>query len=104
VDTLVRNLGLTDYEPVFAAMRAFTDARGPATADEIWFTEHHPVFTQGQAGRAEHVLAPGAIPVVRTDRGGQVTYHGPGQIVAYLMFDLRRRAMSVRDLVSGIEG
>jgi lipoyl(octanoyl) transferase len=103
VDTLVRNLGLTDYEPVFAAMRAFTDARGPATADEIWFTEHHPVFTQGQAGRAEHVLAPGAIPVVRTDRGGQVTYHGPGQIVAYLMFDLRRRAMSVRDLVSGIE-
>jgi lipoyl(octanoyl) transferase len=84
-------------------MRDFTDTRGPATPDELWFTEHEPVFTQGQAGKAEHLLAPGDIPVVQTDRGGQVTYHGPGQIVGYLLIDLRRAGISVRELVRGIE-
>ena len=101
--TTVKDLGRTDYETVFAAMRTFTDARGDTTPDELWLTEHNPVFTQGQAGKAEHVLAPGDIPVVQTDRGGQVTFHGPGQIVGYLMFDLRRMDIGVRDLVSGIE-
>jgi lipoyl(octanoyl) transferase len=100
---VVRDLGLTDYDDVFAAMKAFTGTRTPDTVDEIWLTEHRPVFTQGQAGRPEHLLEPGAIRVVQTDRGGQVTYHGPGQIVGYLMFDIRRRGMSVRALVSGIE-
>ena len=89
--------------PCFERMRSFTNSRGPQTLDQIWFTEHEPVFTQGQAGRPEHVLAPGSIPVVQSDRGGQVTYHGPGQIVGYLMFDLRRMGLSVRGLVSGIE-
>ena len=89
--------------PVFDAMRAFTTERDEHTPDEIWLTEHEPVFTQGQAGRAWHVLAAGDIPVVRTDRGGQVTYHGPGQIVGYLLFDLRRMGLTVRGLVSGIE-
>jgi lipoyl(octanoyl) transferase len=84
-------------------MQVFTEERAEPTADELWFTEHDPVFTQGQAGKAEHLLAPGDIPVVQTDRGGQVTYHGPGQIVAYLLFDLRRMGLSVRGLVSGIE-
>jgi lipoyl(octanoyl) transferase len=103
VKTTVKDLGRTDYETVFAAMRTFADARGDTTPDELWLTEHNPVFTQGQAGKAEHVLAPGDIPVVQTDRGGQVTFHGPGQIVGYLMFDLRRMDIGVRDLVSGIE-
>lgn len=100
---LLRELGLTDYETVFRAMQAFTAGRNADTADEIWLTEHRPVFTQGQAGKVEHLLAPGSIPVVQTDRGGQVTYHGPGQIVAYLMFDIRRSGLTVRGLVSGIE-
>ncbi|MCY3838010.1 MAG: lipoyl(octanoyl) transferase LipB [Gammaproteobacteria bacterium] len=101
---VVRNLGRdTVYEDVFRAMRTFTDARDEATADELWLTEHAPVFTQGQAGRAEYLLAPGDIPVVQSDRGGQVTYHGPGQIVGYLMFDLKRLGLSVRTLVRHIE-
>ena len=100
---MVRDLGLTTYAPVFADMQAFTEARTAQTPDEIWLTEHEPVFTQGQAGKAEHVLAPGDIPIVQSDRGGQVTYHGPGQITAYLMFDLRRLGLGVRDLVTGIE-
>ncbi len=100
---IVRRLGRTRYDPVFRAMQRFTEERSQATADELWLTEHDRVFTQGQAGKAEHLLAPGDIPVVQTDRGGQVTYHGPGQIVAYLMFDLRRLGLSVRGLVSGIE-
>lgn len=99
----VRDLGLRDYKEVFRAMREFTDARGADTVDELWFTEHPPVFTQGQAGRSEFILAPGDIPVVQSDRGGQVTYHGPGQIVGYLMLDLRRLGLSVRELVNGIE-
>lgn len=100
---LVRDLGRTAYGPVFEAMKTFTAGRTPDTADEIWFTEHEPVFTQGQAGRAEHVLAPGDIPVVQSDRGGQVTYHGPGQITGYLLLDIRRLGLSVRGLVRGIE-
>ena len=99
----IRDLGLRDYEEVFRAMREFTDARSAATADELWFTQHPAVFTQGQAGRSEFILAPGDIPVVQSDRGGQVTYHGPGQIVGYLLLDLRRLGLSVRELVSGIE-
>ena len=99
----VRDLGQRDYAPVWHAMQAFTDARGPQTDDELWLVEHDPVFTQGQAGKAEHVLFPGDIPVVQVDRGGQVTYHGPGQIVAYPMIDLRRAGLGVRELVDRIE-
>lgn len=84
-------------------MQRFTDARGPDTPDELWLVEHDPVFTLGQAGKPEHVLAPGDIPVVQVDRGGQVTYHGPGQIVAYPLVDLRRLGLGVRDLVCRIE-
>lgn len=101
---VVRQLGSdTAYGDVFRAMRTFTDARVETTDDELWLTEHAPVFTQGQAGRAEYLLAPGDIPVVQSDRGGQVTYHGPGQIVGYLMFDLHRLGLSVRRLVCNIE-
>lgn len=99
----VRNLGLVAYEPTWCAMRAFNDARSPETEDQLWMLEHPPVFTLGLAGRREHVLDPGDIPVVATDRGGQVTYHGPGQAVAYLLFDLRRMGIGVRELVRRIE-
>lgn len=99
----VRHLGMLDYETVWRAMQAFTDTRDASTADEIWLLEHPPVFTQGQAGKAEHLLAPGDIPVVQVDRGGQVTYHGPGQIVAYTLIDLRRLELGVRALVSALE-
>jgi lipoyl(octanoyl) transferase len=101
--TLVRNLGLVAYEPTWRAMRAFTAARTPDTEDQVWLVQHPPVFTLGLAGRPEHVLAPGDIPVTRTDRGGQVTYHGPGQAVAYLLLDLRRLGIGVRELVRRIE-
>ncbi len=99
----VRRLGLLDYEPVWRAMQKFTDQRDENTADELWLVEHPPVFTQGQAGRAEHILAPGDIPVIQVDRGGQVTYHGPGQIVAYPLIDIGRLEMGVRKLMQGIE-
>ena len=102
-ELLVRRLGLMDYETVWRAMQTFTDRRDESTADELWLVEHSPVFTQGQAGRAEHVLAPGDIPVIQVDRGGQVTYHGPGQIVAYPLIDIKRLQMGVRTLVTGIE-
>lgn len=98
-----RDLGLQPYEPVLEAMRRFTEQRSPDSQDEIWLVEHPSVFTQGQAGKAEHLLVPGDIPVVQTDRGGQVTYHGPGQLVAYLLLDVRRSGIGVRDLVSRIE-
>ncbi|MEN0105467.1 MAG: lipoyl(octanoyl) transferase LipB [Pseudomonas sp.] len=98
-----RELGQVPYEPTWHAMQHFTDTRGADTADEVWLLEHPPVFTQGQAGKAEHVLFPGDIPVVKVDRGGQVTYHGPGQLVAYLMLDVRRSSLGVRELVSRIE-
>ena len=100
---LVRHLGRQPYTPVWQAMRAFTDARDADTPDELWLLEHDPVFTLGQAGKLEHVLSPGDIPVVPVDRGGQVTYHGPGQIVAYPLLDLRRLGIGVRDLVCRIE-
>jgi lipoyl(octanoyl) transferase len=99
----VRRLGRRDYEPVWRAMQSFTDTRGDHTVDELWLVEHPPVFTQGQAGKAEHVLAPGDIPVIPVDRGGQVTYHGPGQIVAYPLVDLKRLGMGVKAFVHRIE-
>ena len=102
-DLLVRRLGLMDYEPVWRAMQRFTDERDESTPDELWLVEHPPVFTQGQAGRAEHMLAPGDIPVIQVDRGGQVTYNGPGQIVAYPLIDISRSKIGVRALVKGIE-
>ncbi len=92
-----------DYLPTLAAMREFTAARTAATEDEIWLVEHPPVFTQGLAGKSEHVLTYGEIPVIKTERGGQVTYHGPGQVVAYTLIDLRRRALTVRGLVCLLE-
>jgi lipoyl(octanoyl) transferase len=100
---LTRYLGVQPYETVWQRMREFTDRRDAQTADELWLVQHPPVFTQGQAGRAEHLLNPGDIPVVQTDRGGQVTYHGPGQLVAYPLLDLRRLGLGVRDLVSLLE-
>lgn len=100
---LLRDLGRQPYEPVWRAMQRFTDARDDDTPDELWLVEHEPVFTLGQAGRREHVLLPGEIPVLHVDRGGQVTYHGPGQIVAYPLLDLRRLGIGVRDYVHGIE-
>lgn len=99
----IRRLGRQPYEATWKAMSAFTDARGPETADELWLLEHDPVFTLGQAGKMEHVLAPGDIPVVPVDRGGQVTYHGPGQIVGYPLIDLRRAGVGVREMVNKIE-
>jgi lipoyl(octanoyl) transferase len=99
----LRRLGLVDYAPTWAEMRAFTDARTHVSDDELWLLEHPPVFTLGQAGRPEHILAPGAIPVVQTDRGGQVTYHGPGQLIAYLLLDLRRAGLGVKGLVHLLE-
>lgn len=100
---VVRDLGRQPYEPVWRAMQRFTDARHDATTDELWVVEHDPVFTLGQAGKEEHVLAPGDIPVLHVDRGGQVTYHGPGQIVVYPLLDLRRLGIGVRDYVCRIE-
>lgn len=101
--TVVRRLGLQDYEPVWLAMRAFTDARGADLEDEVWLLEHRPVYTLGLAGRPEHILDARGIPVVRSDRGGQVTYHGPGQLVAYLLLDLKRQGLGVKDLVRRTE-
>lgn len=100
---IIKHLGRCDYEPVWREMQKFTDERGADTVDELWLVEHPPVFTQGLAGKAEHVLAAGDIPVIQVDRGGQVTYHGPGQIVAYPMINLRRHGIGVKSLVNGIE-
>lgn len=100
---VVRHLGTQEYIWAWRAMTAFTDNRDSTTSDELWLVQHPPVFTQGQAGKPEHLLMPGDIPVVQTDRGGQVTYHGPGQLVAYALLDLRRLKLGVRDLVTQIE-
>jgi lipoyl(octanoyl) transferase len=100
---VVKQLGRQDYHPVWQAMHEFTDNRTDESRDEIWLVEHNPVFTQGQAGKAEHILAAGDIPVVQSDRGGQVTYHGPGQLVAYFLINLRRKKLGVRELVTHIE-
>ena len=99
-----RNLGLVAYEPAWRAMQAFNRSRDAQTPDELWLVEHPPVFTLGLAGRREHVLDAGGIPVVATDRGGQVTYHGPGQAIAYVLLDLRRNGLGVKEFVRGIEG
>lgn len=102
-ELIVRRLGLAEYQPTLDAMRTLTAERDADTPDEIWLLQHPPVFTQGQAGKAEHLLAPGDIPVVQAERGGQVTYHGPGQLVGYLMLDLRRLGLGVRELVTVME-
>jgi lipoyl(octanoyl) transferase len=100
---LVKQLGLRAYTPVWQAMRAFTDQRSTDTPDELWCLEHEPVFTQGQAGKPEHLLIPSTIPLVASDRGGQITYHGPGQLVVYPLLDLRRRGLGVRQMVGLLE-
>jgi lipoyl(octanoyl) transferase len=102
-ELVVRELGLVDYKTTLQAMKTFTDSRTPESPDELWLLQHPRVFTQGQAGKDEHVLAAGDIPVVQADRGGQVTYHAPGQWVLYLLVDLRRHALGVRGLVDLIE-
>nr|WP_267906845.1 MULTISPECIES: lipoyl(octanoyl) transferase LipB [Chromobacterium] len=96
-------MGRVDYEPTWRAMQAFTDARNADTPDELWVVEHPPVYTQGLAGKPEHLLHATAIPVVKTDRGGQITYHGPGQLVVYLLVDFKRMGIGVRELVRRIE-
>ena len=103
MNALVRQLGRVDYAPTWRAMQAFTDARDECAPDELWFLEHAPVFTQGLNGKPEHLLATGDIPVVGIDRGGQVTYHGPGQLVMYALVDLRRLRIGVRELVVALE-
>src|SRR5437870_5658176 len=100
---LVKVLGRVDYLPTYQAMQAFTGGRDSATPDEMWLCEHPPVFTQGLAGKADHVLGPGEIPVVATNRGGQVTYHGPGQVVAYPLIDLKRAGYFVKEYVYRLE-
>jgi len=95
--------GLVDYESTLASMTEFTDRRSPDTPDELWLLEHKPVFTLGLAAKHSHVLTPGEIPVVQVDRGGQVTYHGPGQLVAYTLIDLKRAGLTIRELVSALE-
>jgi lipoyl(octanoyl) transferase len=100
---VLKRLGVTDYARTWRAMQDFTGARTPDTEDEIWLTEHAPVYTLGLAGRSEHLLRPNAIPVLKVDRGGQVTYHGPGQLMVYLLIDLRRLRLGVRQLVVAIE-
>lgn len=100
---LIKQLGLQDYQTTCDRMQAFTEQRDEHTPDELWLLEHPPVFTQGLAGKAEHILNPGTIPVIATDRGGQVTYHGPGQLVAYMLFDLRRLNIGIRHMVRALE-
>lgn len=102
-ELVIRNLGMQPYQETWEAMKAFTASRDKDTPDELWCLEHPPVYTQGQAGKAEHILAPGDIPVIQVDRGGQVTYHGPGQLVVYLMVDLPRAGVGVRTMVDIIE-
>ncbi|WP_425445071.1 lipoyl(octanoyl) transferase LipB [Zobellella endophytica] len=102
-DLTVRHWGQASYEHVWHTMQTFTDRRNQDTTDEFWLVEHLPVFTQGQAGKPEHVLNPGDIPVIQADRGGQVTYHGPGQLVLYLLLDVRRKKLGVRNLVTAME-
>ncbi|WP_267896138.1 lipoyl(octanoyl) transferase LipB [Iodobacter fluviatilis] len=102
-ELIIKQLGMLEYEPTWRAMQAFTERRDADTADEIWLVEHPPVYTQGQAGKPEHLIAATSIPVVQIDRGGQITYHGPGQVVAYVLLDLRRNGLGVRELVRKLE-
>ena len=103
MNMIIRNLGRCAYPVTYQAMVALNKSRDQAVMDEIWFLEHPPVYTLGQAGRQEHIISPGNIPIVKTDRGGQVTYHGPGQLVCYLMLDLKRKKISIKGLVQRIE-
>ena len=100
---VVRTLGMQDYEPLWRGMQQFTESRSPISPDEIWFTEHPPIFTHGLNANRDHLLAPGEIPVIQVDRGGQVTYHGPGQLMIYPLIDLKRASLGVRDLVTALE-
>ncbi|MEM0912206.1 MAG: lipoyl(octanoyl) transferase LipB [Pseudomonadota bacterium] len=100
---IVRKLGLQTYLPIWERMKLFTDSRTPDTPDEIWLCQHFPVFTQGQAGKQEHILNPGDIPVIPVDRGGQITYHGPGQLMMYTLLDVKRARLGVRKLVNALE-
>jgi|TARA_Y100000310_G_scaffold279121_1_gene298078 lipoyl(octanoyl) transferase len=100
---VIKQLGMVEYTPTWERMKTFTARRNSDTVDEFWFLQHYPVFTLGQAGKRDHLLAPGSIDVVQSDRGGQVTYHGPGQLVVYLLIDLKRRELGVRSLVTRIE-
>jgi lipoyl(octanoyl) transferase len=100
---IIRDLGFCDYHKTWENMREFTDSRDENTPDEIWLLQHSPVFTQGLAGKAEHILSPHNIPIIQTDRGGQVTYHGPGQLVLYALIDLKRKGMHTRDFVRTLE-
>lgn len=100
---VVRYLGLCPYEPTWRAMQDFVNNRTPETLDELWVLEHPPVFTQGQAGKAEHILEPDSIPIVHSDRGGQVTYHGPGQLVLYSLLDIKRQGITLKRLVCALE-
>lgn len=100
---IVKSIGRQDYLTVWQAMQQFTQQRDEKTTDEIWFLEHDPVFTQGQNGKAEHLLNPGNIPVVQTDRGGQVTYHGPGQLMVYTLIDIKRKKLNIREFVTALE-
>ena len=100
---VVRYWGLCDYADIFQRMQTFNQTRQPDTADEIWLLQHHPVFTLGLNGKAEHVLDAGNIPLIKTDRGGQVTYHGPGQLIVYILFDVRRNVLGIRDIVTRLE-
>ncbi|MDF2940697.1 MAG: lipB [Gammaproteobacteria bacterium] len=102
-DLLLRKLGLVDYYSTWQNMQNFTEKRKADTPDEIWICEHHPVFTQGRHGKAEHIINPHNIPVIQTDRGGQVTYHGPGQMIVYFLLDIKRRKLGIKNLVSEIE-
>jgi lipoyl(octanoyl) transferase len=103
VPPVIRTLGLVEYQPTWDAMQRFTNERDSATQDEIWLVQHAPVYTQGQAGKPEHLLHSTPIPVIKIDRGGQITYHGPGQIIVYLLLDLRRWKINVRELVRLME-
>ncbi len=100
---IIRYLGQQDYEPIWKAMHTFTNERNDNTCDELWLVEHNAVFTQGQAGKEEHILNVGNIPIIKSDRGGQITYHGPGQLIAYVLINLRRKNIGVRELVTLIE-
>lgn len=100
---IIKSLGIQEYQQIWEQMKKFTLARDERTEDEIWLLEHYPVYTQGQAGKAEHVLNPAGIPLVQSDRGGQVTYHGPGQLVAYVLMDIQRRKLGIRTLVCQLE-
>lgn len=100
---VIKSMGLVDYDSAWQAMKVFTAGRVPQADDEIWFLQHPPVYTQGIAGKPEHLLAESVIPVIKTDRGGQITYHGPGQLIAYLLLDIRRRKLGVRELVRRME-